>query len=375
MSLPVWPSLVKGLTFTVTKAAEFNTIPQRSPNLYNIRISQSQNPIWHWTMMYDYLYDYFASPNNTYPYAPYSDYKTLQGFFLQQLGSFGAFLFSDPDDNFVGPGISTVPWSARTQYWIGASILDPANHWQQVVNITSGFSGATIPTFNDTGGTVVDSGVTWQDMGSGFSAGVPNIGGVYENGIMQGPATLQVVNDGAGNYYSPIQRNFGGLFWEDITDLDGSITVYLDGAVTSAYSIGGPGLALPNASYEGLYLAWNAPAGSWVHSHSYSLGNEILDPAGHVQKVTTAGTSGSSEPSWNDTGGTTTDNGVTWTDQGYNGGPSGVLTCNFNFYFQVCFEGDTLDFEKWMGSLWGIGDHGKNGQGTLKLMSSRPPTS
>jgi hypothetical protein len=55
---------------------------------------------------------------------------------------------------------------------------------------------------------------------------------------------------------------------------------------------------------------------SWQPSHSYSAKAVIMDPASHIQKVVTAGTSGAAAPSWIDTGGTTTDGTVTWTDTG-----------------------------------------------------------
>ena len=54
----------------------------------------------------------------------------------------------------------------------------------------------------------------------------------------------------------------------------------------------------------------------WQAGASYSLNQEITDPAGHTQKVTTAGVSGTVQPTWNDAGGTTTDGTVVWTDQG-----------------------------------------------------------
>jgi SusD/RagB-like outer membrane lipoprotein len=60
---------------------------------------------------------------------------------------------------------------------------------------------------------------------------------------------------------------------------------------------------------------------AWKASHAYLLGNQIGDPNSNLQKVTTAGTSGASQPTWNTTlGGTTTDGGVTWTNQGPNYG-------------------------------------------------------
>ena len=63
-------------------------------------------------------------------------------------------------------------------------------------------------------------------------------------------AQLQLVNDGAGNYYSPIQRTFDGGLYEDVTDLNGGIAVYANGSLCSSgtgagqYTLTGPGLAL-----------------------------------------------------------------------------------------------------------------------------------
>ena len=44
------------------------------------------------------------------------------------------------------------------------------------------------------------------------------------------------------------------------------------------------------------------------------VGHEILDPAGHIQRVTVGGTTAGSIPTFNDTGGTTTDGGVLGVD-------------------------------------------------------------
>jgi hypothetical protein len=97
-----------------------------------------------------------------------------------------------------------------------------------------------------------------------------------------------------------------------------------------------------------------------------------LDPSGHIQQITTAGTSGSAAPSWNDSASTTTDGTATWTDQGYNPGP-GIVSAQFAFYFRVRFAEDTQDFEQWAQELWTIGGaNAQQGSGTLKLRTARP---
>ena len=55
---------------------------------------------------------------------------------------------------------------------------------------------------------------------------------------------------------------------------------------------------------------------SWKASTSYVAGARIMDTDNHIQKVTSAGTSGAQAPVWNDTGGTTSDGAVTWQDTG-----------------------------------------------------------
>jgi hypothetical protein len=76
---------------------------------------------------------------------------------------------------------------------------------------------------------------------------------------------------------------------------------------------------------------------SWQASTAYSSGKTIIDSNNNLERVTTAGTSGSSQPSWKtSSGGTTTDNTVTWTNEGplaitarsESGGTSGIIVDN-----------------------------------------------
>jgi hypothetical protein len=299
MSLDVFPSNLRGLTYPVEKTSEFNTIVQPAPNLLETTVSQTRNPVWEWQLIYDVLFD---DPTQVSP-GTYTDYRRLQGFLLKMGGRATEFLYIDPTDNAVGPALIS---------------------------------------------------------------GVPNP-----------MAELQLIDDGAGNYYSPIQRSFGGLFYEDITDLNGAIAVYANAtlvAVTTDYTIIGPGLAIPGASFMGMVIFWNPPAPAWVAGHSYALNALILDPAGHIQKVTTAGTSGTLIPIFDDAGGTTPDGAgaLVWTDQDYNPGPTGPVNAEFSFYFRAKFGEDKQDFTQFVNQMWTVGGSESSSGGTLTLRSSRP---
>ena len=83
---------------------------------------------------------------------------------------------------------------------------------------------------------------------------------------------------------------------------------------------------------------------NWKPNFAYTTSplRGIRDSNGHGQYVSVAGTSGASEPAWNSTGGTTTDGGVTWQDQGLypTSGPVGGHWCSG---FPDTWSGITLE--------------------------------
>lgn len=374
MSLRIYPSL-PGLTFTSVKTSKFNDLSESSPNGYEVILPQTVNPLWEWTLLYDFLRDFEAGS-----FDAVSELRTLMGFFNWAKSTACPFLLTDPDDNYVGPAM---------------------------------------------------------------------VGGEPNAPLAQ----LALVSDGVGNYYSPVQRTLDGVFYEDITDLNGSIVVYLNGTLATAgtganeYTLEGPGVAIPGASWMGMVLKWGPGAPAWAASHTYAVNAEILDPAGHIQKataaawtastawalnteivdsngniqkVTTAGTGGATAPTWatsgtttdgtavwtyqasaggnagvsgsaaptfNDTGGSTPDGTGTlvWADQGYYAGPAAPVTAQFHYYFRVRFSGASQDFEKFTGigsgtftagqggGFWTIGgSESQNGSGHLILRTARP---
>ena len=82
----------------------------------------------------------------------------------------------------------------------------------------------------------------------------------------------------------------------------------------------GSGLNTAAQLFANLFPTWLDPATSvpvWKKSTAYTANQAVTDPSGNIEIVTTAGTSGSTAPTWNATAGqSTTDNTVTWKNVG-----------------------------------------------------------
>lgn len=78
------------------------------------------------------------------------------------------------------------------------------------------------------------------------------------------------------------------------------------------------GIATPTVAPTAVNAAITPPQPAWAASTFYNPSLCLVDnnsPA-HIQKLTTAGTTGNSIPTFNNSGGTTTDGTAVWTDQG-----------------------------------------------------------
>lgn len=145
----------------------------------------------------------------------------------------------------------------------------------------------------------------------------PTAGNIYAGDIFN--AGYMVFLDGPGatlaGYWSAIGQN--GKF----TDGDGNS--WSEFQIYQAL----PWAPTPYADGSGdtFYVSMKSPVttpAAWAANTAYALNAQILDPAAHLQVATTAGTSGATIPTFNDSGGTTEDGTVVWTDQGTNPGPS-----------------------------------------------------
>ena len=195
-------------------------------------------------------------------------------------------------------------WAPNAQYQVGQIIVDNNTppHIQQVTTSTAignayGLSGGTIPTFLTNGGYTVDNQLRWQDEGQ------VNFG-PYLQGVYTFVAVLDNTQWG--------QVLIGATAYATLSNL-------IDAINSNAYT---QGLVFSLPTWENsLVNAVGLPGTTWAASYAFPLNFELVDSAGHVQKVTNIGSSphksaSSGPPSFNHSGSTVTDGNLTWTDQG-----------------------------------------------------------
>ena len=333
MSNAIYPATLKGIMPSVVKTPEFATIVQASPSKVETRIAQAQNPIWHWSLTYDFLFNDLTDPvggaQRNPSVLPYSELQTLMGFYLARQGRFDSFLFDDPEDDTVtNQPLQLVvdnsqPVSAAT---IGSSAGTGFAVGDQLAVVGGGGAGAVLQVATLSGSAIATFSIV--SAGSGYTT-TSNAALQVLTGSGSGAPTANIT--ATPIYYTPLQRNMGGQFNEDldyIPLLGGSSTlgpgdanqIFANGVQkyneyyypgSNDFTLSGPGLAIPGYAFAGLYLRWH-----------YA--------------------------------------------------PAPPITGTFKFYFRVRFEDDKTDFEKFLFHLWTIGGGESNrGSGLVKLVSAR----
>lgn len=359
----VYPNKIFGQKYTVVKAPTFSTIVQKSPSGASTRIGQRRNPVWEFTLTYEQLFNDLTNP-------AYGDTElnTLMGFYMLQQGQLGEFLFDDPEDDLVtNQALQLVSDSSNSPVLaaaIGASAGSGFTVGDQLGVAGGGGSGAVLQVSSVSGGAI--TGLTVAAGGAGY---VTTTGAALTvlTGSGTGSPTANI--SAMPQWFSPLQRQlFSAL--EDITDLNPNVafTVNVNGSTppSGSYALSAaPGLSVSGGSFAGLYLRWT----QWQPGIAVAAGALLIDPAGHLQKITTPGNLGTAPPTFNDSGSTTADGTAAWTDQG-----APRITASFGFYFRVRFAEDSQDFEKFLQHLYTIGGaEGRLGKGSVKLESVRPP--
>jgi uncharacterized protein (TIGR02217 family) len=142
---PSFPTLA-GLGWSMHKKPVFSTLVASHVSGREVRDPLYQNPIWNFELTFDGM----DSSSTNYPGLGANSLQTLLGFFLENQGQFGTFLYADPTDNAAtnttfatGDGATTTFTFSRFM----GSFLEPvgwvltvSNVYLSGVNQTSGWS-------------------------------------------------------------------------------------------------------------------------------------------------------------------------------------------------------------------------------------------
>lgn len=107
-ALDPFNSPLPGLSIEVIKRPMFNTKIDESSAGNEIRTSYTDWPRWEFELSYEFLEDRSGAE---------SSLKTIMGFFVDQQGSFGSWLFKDPDDYIVTGGVMGVADGVTTEFY------------------------------------------------------------------------------------------------------------------------------------------------------------------------------------------------------------------------------------------------------------------
>jgi hypothetical protein len=240
------------------------------------------------------------------------------------------------------PSLTGPVWAASHLYGAAdvnnTTILDAFLHVQMVVS--AGTSGSDEPAWSQTGGTVRDNAVIWTDQGQRLWAATNDY--ALQSIVVDPSGHVQIATTaGKSAATEPSPWNDSGstttdgLIWTDqgqklwqanFSYIGGAVAVDPAGHVQTVTTAGtsGPGSAPTfndggGTTIDG--LTWSnqgtGTATLWVGGTFYSAGSTVQDTNGNLEKAVTGGTSGSSAPTWNvNLNGITVDNAVTWTDGG-----------------------------------------------------------
>jgi hypothetical protein len=234
VSNDIFPT-IRGKYITVLKSDESDTIIQSSRARIETRISQMSNPVRHWEFVYDYLWD---DPGNLLTGLSATDLQTLRGF-INAHTQWDDFLYSDPDDNSVGPGLlpggtpnvpnaqlqliqdpTTGTWYSPIQRWLGGNAYED------------------LADFGPAGVTLFDNGIA-KFAPADYTLGGPGL-------AIPGFASLAVYAQWTGTPTGPITAEFDFLFRVRFEENKQDFEKFL----RNLYTIGGSNAQLGSGSLK-----------------------------------------------------------------------------------------------------------------------------
>lgn len=244
----------------------------------------------------------------------------------------------------VAASVTLGPTSGATVLPVDAVIVDPgaSREYEFLGNDspTNGAGNSAVYQFT----TDVTVAPVETTVGTGSTTGVPVFSGAFDNTYFTSAngasptGNLYVCGNSGGDptlYQVPITANTMSGTSVVVAAVGGTSGTQCS-QVTEIYNPNAtPGTTPPNPPFDFLLFSvaangsatgcaggacvMNSIVTQWQASHVYTLGQEIMDNRSqyHIQRVTTAGTSGPTVPAtWNHAGGVTTDGTVHWTDEG-----------------------------------------------------------
>jgi hypothetical protein len=351
------------MTLSVDKSPEFSTLYQESTSGKDTAIRLWVNPLWSFTLNFNHLraremYEAIAqvpifNALNNVSTLEANDVGALLGFFGARYGKWDNWLFDDWTDDFV----------AQAQIGTGNASATQFQAYRLI-------GGQAVENLQNLNGTPVLAS-TWQ-ASTPFASGaltIPTLNGIRT----QFGLVVPWQTPGWPNYFSASAGTSGSSEpnWRNAPIAGTTLT---DGSITWTNQ------GVPIVLYQEF-----APA-AWAASNAYALGTVILptssNAGGFIFVCTTAGTSGSSQPTWSQTiGGTNADSGVTWTNLGtaatgvggsicpihtslYSINSTGLITftsapantvqvfLTSGFYFRCRFKQDSQQLAQFLNNVW-----------------------
>ena len=189
------------------------------------------------------------------------------------------------------------------------------NSFAEVVQSPVALGTGTVVT-DDLGASSRESNTYDGDFDNNYYSGDYTNAHLYACGNLTGdnPRTLyQLSFNSAGQLNSTVVT--GPALSAASSSACSSITEIFNGTTDRIFTSVANAAVPSGCSGTGCVMSFVVTA--WDAATSYAAGTEILDSNGGIEKVTTAGTSGSTQPTWPTTVNTTvTDHSVTWTYEG-----------------------------------------------------------
>jgi uncharacterized protein (TIGR02217 family) len=147
MSNAVFPTFYGRPGFPIGKTSNWATRMQRAPNGRELVSADYINPIWQWTLIFPFLYDY---ADCRFVGSGVTEFRTILEFYNSRQGAFDSFLFDDPTDDFISgqqlPPVRNDP--TLTKFQLARQWTSPGGFQEAIIapNVITAVTIGGVPT-------------------------------------------------------------------------------------------------------------------------------------------------------------------------------------------------------------------------------------